>query len=137
MKKIISILLIIPLLMGCELGSMGNSPDPEIIGTWKHLETLGDFTYKGQKKSLYSLNNGEKFTFKKDGICDCRGWVKYKISGNTITFTDSNGLDDEYTFKITGGDYLAIEQSLSQLRKIINDPSSYTSLNYYAGYEKQ
>lgn len=133
MKKLILIFAVFVSLMGCK----SNDPEINLIGTWLHEESLGSMVYNGQKVSLYSLANGEKLTFKANGVCDCGDADTYKVDGNILTATNTKkNQASEFSYEVSGNS-LILKQTLSQLQKGIANPERVTALDYRIAYKKQ
>ncbi len=133
MKKLILIFAVFVSLIGCKT----TDPEINIIGTWLHEESLGSMVFNGQKVSLYALANGEKLTFKANGVCDCGGADSYKVNGNILTATNSKiNSSSEFSYEVSGNS-LILKQTLSQLQKGIANPERITALEYRIAYKKQ
>ncbi len=141
MKKTVSTFLIAFALFGCKgLGLV--DPSSELIGTWVHVSSgaaaggAGSMTYKGTKYSLPQEIKNPKYniTFNKNGVFNSKyfDFDQYKVSGNTITFTNSS-TKETYQY-----DYSIVKNGLALFEKIenFNDPNL-TKIDYSHNFDKQ
>lgn len=141
MRKIIYLLCIAFMFSGCEELSL-LSPEGDLVGSWKHTRSGaaaggdGSMVFNGTKYKLDKEVNNRDYdlTFGKKGVCDCLGFDQYKVSGNTITLTNSFTKETyEYDYSIVK-DGLALFEKVEQWKR--EDPG-FTSIDYAHNFDKQ